>query len=281
MSPDHALDCSRAAGLRTRFFSLRLPDKPRPLVLAIKVFLSVLLVMFPVGMVLMLTDSMTNKWLWTTSVFLGVQFLLTLTFTVAVASLGRALLAAAALIALSIAIEFIGVTTGYPFGRYYYSYFLEPFVIGNVPLAISFAWFTLVVNSYFLVLFLSDASGGGLRTVVLTAALVLGLDLALEPFAAYVNRYWRWMDGAVPPQNFVAWVGLALVFGFVLSRLLVVRDRERAFGLAAIPALVLGLNLFQFVAINLVHGHWELTAAGLAVVACALFFSACRGLHAV
>ena len=253
---------------------------PRPLAILLRVFLAIFLVMFPVGMVLMLSGLLGNETLWTTSVFLAVQFLVTLTFMLCVAARTPALVATALLIAVSIGIEFTGVTTGYPFGRYYYSYFLEPFVIGNVPLAISFAWFTLVVNSYFLVLFLSGSHPGSTLSVALTGLLVLGLDLALEPFAAYVNRYWRWMEGSIPWQNFLSWVVLSLLFGFVLSRLVIVKGAAPSARVAAVPALVLGLNLFQFAVVNIVNGYWVLTAAGLSVSACAVVLSARRGMHA-
>lgn len=252
-----------------------------PLPVVLMVFLVILLVMFPVGMVMMLSGAMTNDRLWMTSVFLGVQFLVTLTFALNICSVRPVLLSTALLIALSILVEFVGVTTGVPFGAYYYSYFLEPFVVGNVPLAISFAWFSLVVNSYFLLLLLDGSARGGLRTVVLTVLLVVGLDLALEPFAAYVNRYWRWIDGAIPLENFASWGALALVFAMVLSHFMVVKGPYRARRFALVPGLLLGLNLLQFVVINLVHGYWLLSLASLAVISGVLFISLRRRTDAV
>lgn len=262
------------------FGPLLLPEAPRALAVVLKASLAVLLVMFPVGMVLMLSGLLTNETLWTTSVFLGVQFLVTLTYYVSVARVVPALVATVALIALAIAIEFVGVTTGVPFGRYYYSYFLEPFVVGNVPLAISFAWFALVVNSFLALLFLSGSPEKGLVNVVASALLVVGIDMALEPFAALVNRYWTWADGPIPVTNFVAWAGLALVFAFVLSRFTILKSPERSARLAGIPLLVLGLNIVQFTVVNLVYGHWLLTACGLALIAATMVFSIRRSSRA-
>lgn len=257
-----------------------LPAMPRSLALALTASLAVLLLMFPVGMVLMLAGLLASETLWTTSVFLGVQFFVTLTYYVAVARTGPVLVATAFLMMLAIGIEFVGVTTGFPFGRYYYSYFLEPFVIGNVPLAISFAWFALVVNSFLAALFLSGSAEKSLPNVAVTAVFVLGIDLALEPFAALVNRYWTWVDGQIPVTNFVAWAGLALLFAFVLSRFTILKTAERSRRLAGIPLLVLGLNLVQFTVVNLVHGYWLLTCSGLAVIATAVVISYRRSTRA-
>jgi len=263
-------DDSRAEPFMRGFGPLVLPTMPRVLALALKGSLAVLLVMFPVGMVLMLSGLLSNDTLWTTTVFLGVQFLVTLTYYVSVARSGPALAATVLLMALAIGIEFVGVTTGYPFGQYYYSYFLEPFVIGNVPLAISFAWFALVVNSFLASLFLSGSPEKSLRNVAVAALLVLGIDMALEPFAALVNRYWTWMDGPIPLTNFVAWAALALAFAFVLSRFTVLKVAVRSRRFAGIPLLVLGLNIVQFTVVNLVHGHWLLTGSGIAMIAASL-----------
>lgn len=275
---DHRTNEPTPGAIRSGFGPLVLPEMPRPLALALKGSLAVLLVMFPVGMVLMLSGVLSNDTLWTTSVFLGVQFLVTFSYYVSVARAGPALVATVVLMTFAIAIEFVGVTTGYPFGPYYYSYFLEPFVIGNVPLAISFAWFALVVNSFLASLFLSGSLEKSPLNVAVAALLVLGIDLVLEPFAALVNRYWTWMDGPIPVTNFAAWAGLGLVFAFVLSRFTVLRIPMRSRVLAGVPLLVLGLNIVQFTAVNLVHGYWLLTACGLAVIAASLGIS-CRGAY--
>lgn len=262
-----------AQATRSRFGPFVLPMMPRALALVLKGSLTVLSVMFPVGMILMLSGLLSNKTLWTTSVFLGVQFLVTLTYYVSVARAWPALVATVLLMVLAIGIEFVGVTTGYPFGRYYYSYFLEPFVIGNVPLAISFAWFALVVNSFLASLFLSGSPEKSLLNVTGAALLVLGIDMTLEPFAALVNRYWTWTDGRIPIANFVAWAALALTFAFVLSRFTVLKTGVRSRALAGIPLFVLGLNVVQFTIVNLVHGYWLLTGSGLAVIVVSLGIS--------
>ncbi|MBE0555837.1 MAG: carotenoid biosynthesis protein, partial [Proteobacteria bacterium] len=111
--------------------------------------------------------------------------------------------------------------------------------------------------------------------------LVVGLDIALEPFAAYVNRYWRWVDGAIPLENFASWAVLAVVFAVVLSRFMTVKAPYRTRRLAAVPGLILGLNLLQFLVVNLVHGYWLLSLGSIVVVAGVLIASARRGGYAV
>ncbi len=249
---------------------LFIPSSPRALSLLTKIFVTVLLVMYPVGIVLMLGGFLTPRLLWTTSVYLGVQFLVTLLHLLMLTEKRRTVVIAGIILAVSIAVEFVGASTGIPFGSYYYSYFLKPFVAGNVPLAISFAWFALVVNSFLVVKSLGAASLAPRRLILLSAVLIVGLDVLLEPFAAFVNGYWRWVDGSVPLQNYAGWLALGLLFSWMLSAFLRWRETPLAPQSARLPMLVLGLNAAHFTLINLLHGYWTFTLAGWGMVAVVL-----------
>jgi hypothetical protein len=62
---------------------------------------------------------------------------------------------------------------------------------------------------------------------------------------------------------------------------MVVKEPYRARRFALVPGLLLGLNLVQFVVINLVHGYWLLSLASLAVISGVLFISFRRRTDAV
>lgn len=107
---------------------------------------------------------------------------------------------------VSYSFEYLGVTTGFPFGRYSYSSFLEPF-IGPVPALIPMMWASL---SYFCYM----ASGSSL----ISSLMMVALDTALDPRVS--PHLWRWIDGGayfgVPPLNFLGWfvTSLAIFLSF-------------------------------------------------------------------
>jgi uncharacterized membrane protein len=137
-------------------------------------------------------------------------------------------------------VEYAGVTTGFPFGRYSYTAMLQP-QIGAVPLAIVAAWLMVAIGAWQLA---SGRAGdkamvrGGDKderrlvassprrpVMAVAATLVLLLDLQIETVATAINRYWVWLDGGpyygVPTANFVAWwlvgLGMALLVGVLLN----------------------------------------------------------------
>ncbi|MEX0602326.1 MAG: carotenoid biosynthesis protein, partial [Bacteroidota bacterium] len=160
------------------------PPSP-PLIRTVLSFVAgVFILMVPVAAWLTLTGTLTIDLYWTVSAFFGVQVLATLLYSLAIARPGGVLAATAILLVLSTGIEFVGVTTGFPFGSYYYSYFLDPFVAGNVPLAIPLLWFVLVVNAFFLSTVGVKDGAGPFRSLLLAGVMVVGMGILLEPFAA-------------------------------------------------------------------------------------------------
>ncbi len=243
--------------------NLHIPSTDRINILGVRIALTVFFVMYPVGMVFMITDSLPNSYLWTVSVFLAAQFAVTFLYLLALTKWSRAVLVTTMIMVVSIIVEFLGVTTGFPFGPYYYSYFLSPFVVGNVPLAISFAWYALVVNTFLVLRYLSAVPQRPAVLIGNTALAVVSIDIMLEPFASYVNGYWKWTDGSVPVQNYAAWFGLALLFAIILTFLLRWKDEtSRNPKLAVVPSVVLSLNLLQFSVLNLMNGYWIETILG-------------------
>jgi putative membrane protein len=171
----------------------------------------------------------------------------------------RGALAAALIFLLAWGVEHLGVTTGFPFGRYRYTAQLQPQLLGAVPLAIPCAWLMVVVGAWQIAdcrLQIADLSvvssplsvagrrsqvagrrghasritHHASRTSLLAATLVLLLDMQIEPVATAINRYWVWLDGGayygVPAANFAAWWVVGLVMAVVVGRMLGRSDRR-------------------------------------------------------
>jgi len=97
---------------------------------------------------------------------------------------------------LAFFIEFLGVHTGIPFGRYTYSSILGPELL-NVPLAIPFLWSSLLYFSWI----------AGRGKIVISSILMLAMDLSFDP--RFSMHLWHWaVPGiyfGVPVSNFFGW----------------------------------------------------------------------------
>lgn len=167
------------------------------------------------------------------------------------------------LVAYAYAIEWIGLTTGLPYGEFTYAIELGPMIAG-VPVGLPVFFVPLVLNAYLLAVLLTRR-----RHVRLPVALglVLGIDLVLDP-AAVALGFWTYPTGAyygVPGSNFVGWllsgsVGVMAV-DMAFDR---VALRRRLEGLAfALDDFVSFVLLWGVV--NALYGQWlpVLVAAGL------------------
>ncbi|MEF3273511.1 MAG: carotenoid biosynthesis protein [Chloroflexus sp.] len=180
-------------------------------------------------------------------------------------------LAAGLILVISWAVEHIGATTGFPFGSYSYTDVLQPQIFGVVPLAIPFAWLLIVVAAVGVAEQILNRDGRLVderaisSTRVLTAAsLALLLDVTIEPFAVYINRYWVWTSDesgfyyGIPASNFVAWWVTSLILSWILLAL----RRQAANRLHTprrympwLPPTLYLMNLTMFVVVNLARGQ--------------------------
>jgi bisanhydrobacterioruberin hydratase len=180
----------------------------------------------------------------------------------------RGIVAALAIAGLSFTVEHVGVTTGWPFGRYTYTDVLGIKVGGAVPLPIPFAWLLVVPATIGTAFRLT----GGRRwaTALLAPLLALGADLLLEPVAAYIVDYWHWLDGGpyygVPTANFVAWGATALALT-LLTLVLAGGPLRASRFMPALPVLLYGLMVAQFTLVDLAHGYLWAALVGLAIMA--------------
>lgn len=179
---------------------------------------------------------------------------------------GRGLMAAACIAALSCAVEYVGVTTGVPFGRYTYTDTLGLKVGGAVPLPIPFAWLLVVPAT----IGMARMTRVGSRWIVVVGPLLaLGLDLLLEPVAAYVTNYWHWIDSGpyygVPTANFAAWGATAFTLTAITLGLCGKRIIDPPV-LPLVPALVYVLNVLQFTLVDLAYGYLLAAFIGAALL---------------
>ena len=177
----------------------------------------------------------------------------------------RGLLAAAGILALSYLVELVGVTSGLPFGRYAYTPVLGLQLGGAVPLAIPFAWLTVVPGASMV----AARAGRPAVSIPLAAMLALLLDLLIEPVAAYVTGYWQWLEGGpyfgVPTANFVAWGLTALVLVLLLHRC--APELWHVASTGKIPRLLFVLNTIQFTLVDAAHGFWAAALVGSGLLA--------------
>jgi putative membrane protein len=117
----------------------------------------------------------------------------------------RATLSLLAISILAYAIEAIGVTTGLPYGTFYYGDALGPRLVGIVPYLLPLSYAPLVVGA------VAVAWGTRLRLlhVVHATLLLVWIDAVLDPGAASLG-FWVWPQGGVyygvPLSNYAGWL---------------------------------------------------------------------------
>jgi uncharacterized membrane protein len=128
-------------------------------------------------------------------------------------------------------VEKIGITTGFPFGHYYFTDAMGPKISG-VPVFLGLAYLGMGYLSWLiasLILGWEQRSLSGWRFVALPAfaALVMtSWDFCMDPVWSTIVRAWIWTDGGsyfgVPISNFAGWYGnvfvIYLLFAFYLRR---------------------------------------------------------------
>ena len=107
-------------------------------------------------------------------------------------------------------IEYIGSTTGFPFGHYGYTQSLQPQVAG-VPLLIPFAWLMMLPSTWLIGQLLGP---NRLWQAILAAGALTAWDLFLDPQMVTWD-FWRWTTAGgyfgIPWLNFVGWFASALL----------------------------------------------------------------------
>jgi putative membrane protein len=176
----------------------------------------------------------------------------------------KAGVALALLTAYAYGIEYVGTTTGWPYGAFEYTVPLGPMLAGVIPVALPVFFFPLVLNAYLLtLLLLGDRADNTAVRLGATIAAVLATDLVLDPGAVAVN-FWAYDCATtgtcayygVPWENYRGWVLSATVavvaFDQGLDRTgLKARLRDCEFMLDDLVSFVL-----LWGGINALYGNW-------------------------
>lgn len=229
----------------------------------LKVLTGILIVMFPVGFIIMFTE-FGRQYLWTTTIFLGLQALITFIVLLKLAESAGVIITALLVFISSFVIEWWGVNTGFPFGMYSYSDVLQPLVNG-VPLAITFAWFVVSVNSFLAARYFLGS--GGAAAIAVSSVLILATDILLEPFASFINGYWLWSAGSIPIQNFISWFIIGILYSAAIAFIVKWKSKiENRSRLEKIPMIIIAINILNFSVINIANGYFVLTAVGIVII---------------
>lgn len=103
-------------------------------------------------------------------------------------------------------VELVGVKTGLIFGEYYYDNGLG-FKILDIPLMIGLNWALLI---YCTGTIASYTPLPNWAKALLSAALMVALDVLIEPFAI-AHDLWTWETPAIPLANYIAWFGISFL----------------------------------------------------------------------
>lgn len=119
--------------------------------------------------------------------------------------------------ALGWLVEFIGSSTGLPFGVYHYTERLQP-QLGGVPLLIPLAWFMMLPPAW-TVAALIGGRGGRWRFLLLSMLAFTAWDLFLDPQMVLFD-FWRWETAGgyfgIPWSNYAGWLLAAGVMTLVV-----------------------------------------------------------------
>jgi uncharacterized membrane protein len=163
-------------------------------------------------------------------------------------------------------VEYAGVNTGFPFGAYTYTAALG-LTLAGVPLAISVAWYSTVVNAWRIAEYLISGLKfrGPLVTALLAGMLTLGLDLALEPMAGFIQKYWVWESNEIPVQNYLSWFALSVIAVYLLART-GRGEEENGEVRFRVAVFLFGFHFVLFLVTILVHGYPLAAGIALALV---------------
>ena len=146
---------------------------------------------------------------------------------------GQNVMLAAVIIALiGGAAQTLGALTAIPFGPFAYTEHIGQQLFYPLPWAIPLVWITVIPASRGVARLAlrpwRKTSNYGFRLIGLTTALVVLLDLGLEPFAVRVKHYWLWNPTKLkfdwygaPWANFFGWgVTTVLILAFATPSLI-------------------------------------------------------------
>ncbi len=195
-----------------------------------------------------------------------------LLFGLLVVGVRKTLIFFAASTLISLSMELMGTSTGFPFGPYAYTDFLGSKILGYVPYSIPLSWFYMGFTSFLLANMLvarTDWSRKTLWTLLLGTYFLTVWDLSLDP--AMVNNrlpvhFWTWYESGpyfgMPVRNLVGWSITGLIYMSV-SRFLWREDLDGLRVATWLPCGMYTANTCFAIVLNLGAGLWLPPLIGL------------------
>jgi uncharacterized membrane protein len=166
---------------------------------------------------------------------------------------------------ISLSMELLGTSTGFPFGPYAYTSFLGFKILGHVPYSIPLSWFYMGFTSLLLAYLLLRRTQWNHQTLwslLLGAYFLTVWDLSLDPAMANTNlpiHFWMWYENGpyfgMPISNLVGWSVTGLIYMSV-SRWLWRAPITSSSLVAWLPFGMYAANTGFAVALNLSAGLW-------------------------
>lgn len=166
---------------------------------------------------------------------------------------------------ISLSMELLGTSTGWPFGPYAYTNLLGYKILGHVPYAIPLSWFYMGFSSYILASILVARTNWRRKTLwslLLGAYFLTVWDLSLDPAMASPRlpvQFWQWYTTGqyfgMPISNMIGWSATGLLFMSV-SRLGWRRNLASGDLQAWLPFGIYAVNTGFAIALTLSAGIW-------------------------
>jgi len=118
---------------------------------------------------------------------------------------------------LSFTVEWIGTTTGFPFGEYSYGNSLGPLFM-DVPIIIGLNWIIVSLSAKAISSLIFKPIKNTILQVIVSSFLMLHIDWLIEPICEYAD-FWYWKNMHAPVENYISWWIIGLIFQTMVSKL--------------------------------------------------------------
>lgn len=171
---------------------------------------------------------------WVSALFIVILALPSFYYLIRWSGIRRGLVILVFFAVFPIIIEAIGISTGLPYGPFYYTDQMGFKILGLVPWSVAFAFAPLILGS----ITLANKLTRDARVAIPLSALVLvAVDLVLDPAAVFLS-IWVWVNPGpyygIPISNYTGWFITALVASIIMH-LMTMKKIERA---ADVPSTV-------------------------------------------
>jgi putative membrane protein len=168
----------------------------------------------------------------------------------------------------ALCIEYIGLTTGFPYGDFSYSNHLGAKIAGILPFTVFFGWSPLLL--WIWIIFHRITSKKWL-VITLSLALLVLSDFFIDPAAVRLN-FWQYFEPfyyGVPLSNFVGWI-ISGCIAFIICSLFLTKKPQFRTEIYDLIFVLLGSQIAFFGLISVLSGH--LATAFLLPAYCAILF---------